>query len=332
MKISYIGNTLSLVSNPMKGVPHTILRNYFKSKNIEITETFDGVYKDSDIIVFIISDGFDKSLYNLIKNTEDLDDKVLIGYSLELFETYNKKSIYEYFNYYSQYAFRKFFEYKINESIDLIISPGLGKLDKSIPQVYYPYFMAPSVFHEDKLTFILDTIRSKPKLKIESGKEDICMVYKTGHSIRDTISDEFDKSMLISYAGNYKKNDDRVPFTYDFDLITEYLSKFKFNIVIENEFYPGWITEKLINPLLGNCIPIYYDPFDNFPYDVINRDAVIILTDHNMIDVINTVLTYISSEEAFVTKFNDVPIFVEDAEILINKLMDVNFKILDSVL
>lgn len=38
----------------------------------------------------------------------------------------------------------------------------------------------------------------------------------------------------------------------------EFLRPYKFNIAFENRFLPGWTTEKIFEPMMARCLPIYW--------------------------------------------------------------------------
>lgn len=65
----------------------------------------------------------------------------------------------------------------------------------------------------------------------------------------------------------------------------EFLRPYKFNIAFENRFLPGWTTEKIYEPMMARCMPIYwgnpliheeFNPksFLNY-HDFANEDALI---------------------------------------------------------
>ena len=53
----------------------------------------------------------------------------------------------------------------------------------------------------------------------------------------------------------------------------EFLKRYKFNIAFENSFSPGYVTEKIIQPMFVRCIPIYWGGTECFKY--FNRDSFI---------------------------------------------------------
>ena len=59
-------------------------------------------------------------------------------------------------------------------------------------------------------------------------------------------------------------------------------SEYKFILAIENTIKDYYFTEKIINPILANSIPIYYG--SETAFEIINKDRVIYFNDYNTID------------------------------------------------
>ncbi len=78
--------------------------------------------------------------------------------------------------------------------------------------------------------------------------------------------------------------------TYN-DIAVEIYSKYKFVLALENGIEDGYITEKILNPLLANSIPIYAGPSDVF--NIINKKRIIYVYDfkntNELIDYIKLV-------------------------------------------
>jgi len=99
--------------------------------------------------------------------------------------------------------------------------------------------------------------------------------------------------------------------TYN-DIAVEKYSKYKFVLALENTIYDGYITEKIINPILANSIPIYAGPKDVF--NLINKKRVIYVYDFNNYDDLlnyiikvdndNNLYNSIISEEIFIGNLN----------------------------
>ena len=66
------------------------------------------------------------------------------------------------------------------------------------------------------------------------------------------------------------KNEERSKFQYNYKTI---YTRYKYCLVMENTKKDGYVTEKLINALLGGCVPIYYGTRD--VYKMFREDAFV---------------------------------------------------------
>lgn len=64
--------------------------------------------------------------------------------------------------------------------------------------------------------------------------------------------------------------------TYN-DIAVDLYSNYKFVLALENKLVPGYVTEKLLNPLIAGSIPIYWGPNDIF--DVFNKKRLIYINE-----------------------------------------------------
>lgn len=69
-------------------------------------------------------------------------------------------------------------------------------------------------------------------------------------------------------------NDEQI--TYN-DIAVQLYAQFKFVLALENQIIPGYFTEKMINPLIANSLPIYHGDASVFRY--INKERVIYIDD-----------------------------------------------------
>lgn len=85
------------------------------------------------------------------------------------------------------------------------------------------------------------------------------------------------------------------------------IRQFKFVIAIENARHRGYITEKLINPLIAGSIPIYWGAPN--VTEIFNKDRLILVDDFpSLDDCINYVLS-IENDVGALTKIVSAPIF-----------------------
>jgi hypothetical protein len=102
--------------------------------------------------------------------------------------------------------------------------------------VFYPY-AGSWIFEKDYSIYP----KSKNVSIVASHKRDL-----EGHLLRHDVISKF--SGIDVYGNGYNSLDYLLPAYKDY----------RFTIVIENAKYDYWITEKLINPLLCGCVPIYW--------------------------------------------------------------------------
>lgn len=124
--------------------------------------------------------------------------------------------------------------------------------------------------------------------KLEEKKEittvpihDVCVIISNPRgNERKQFLNELDKHFKVCYAGNYKNNIGGifVPH-YNTQEYFNFVNQFKFIISMENSREDTYITEKLINGLLSNIIPVYWG-CENV-YNYVNKDRFLNLNNIN---------------------------------------------------
>jgi hypothetical protein len=90
----------------------------------------------------------------------------------------------------------------------------------------------------------------------------------------------------------------------------EFIKQYKFVIAFENSNYPGYVTEKIFEPLLEDCVPIYWGT------ELVNKDfntkRFINCNDFENFDaVIQHVLAVDADDEVYLKYLNE-PVFKDD--------------------
>lgn len=337
LRIGYLGSCLRLVNNPMRGQWQSIMTHWGLANATKVESIYINSYRDLnqnminslDILVYPMDKYYDREFFD--KWTEfDYSKTVLAGYSLELTDCFNRASIYEFFNQVTQPMLEHWYRSKLNEVTELLIGTGGSAPEKYNGKYFqYPYYLAPSIFAEDKLELMFNLIEKNPCIGFGGRLGDICMVYQRTNRYRDRIADFIDivTGNKITYSGKWRNNDKSIPFTYDYNIVNDYYTNYKFNVVVENDYQPGWVTEKIVNPLIAGCVPIYFDPFNQFPDWILNREACMILNYNNM-----NSLTCLEDIDATFNKYKGKPVFVENASKNLIKWMNSNIEIINSVL
>jgi len=97
--------------------------------------------------------------------------------------------------------------------------------------------------------------------------------------------------------------------TYYEDAVEQY-APYKFVIAIENSKLRGYITEKLMNPVLARAIPIYLGAPDLFEDGVFNRKAIIHIADFPSYEACVEHIKQVDQNDELYLQYLREPIFV----------------------
>lgn len=102
-----------------------------------------------------------------------------------------------------------------------------------------------------------------------------------------------------------------------------FLKPYKFNICFENSSYPGYTTEKIVNAMVANCIPIYWG--DPLIHKAFNPKSFINIHDYpSFQDAIEHIIE-IDSNETLYRSYLSEPFVTEDAAIFFKEQEVINF-------
>jgi len=141
-----------------------------------------------------------------------------------------------------------------------------------------------------------------------TDKKMCAFMYKVDYAHRIEIFNKFSNRMKVDSFGQ-SCNNINVKFTRNIynenetynDIAVKIYSEYKFVLAIENTIKQGYNTEKLINPILANSIPIYYGSSDIF--NIINKKRVIFFDDFENINKLIDCVIEISQNEQ---KYNEI--------------------------
>ena len=97
--------------------------------------------------------------------------------------------------------------------------------------------------------------------------------------------------------------------TYN-DIAVNKYSQYKFVLALENSIKDGYVTEKLINPILANSIPIYAGPKDIF--DFINKKRVIYVYDFADYNDLLKYIELVDNDDILYNEIINEPIFINN--------------------
>jgi len=176
----------------------------------------------------------------------------------------------------------------LDDKVDLSICSNF--LQNSKYNIYYPQ-MYSSLFEHRKSINSKDYISNKTKF--------CAYMYSIGYEHREKIFKLVSEYKRVDSLGQNLKNTEITTTrdvnneneTYN-DISIELYKEYKFVIAVENKDIDGYNTEKLINPLIANCIPIYWGNDKIFKY--INKRRLIYIpdyTDQQLIEIIKKIDT-----------------------------------------
>ena len=105
----------------------------------------------------------------------------------------------------------------------------------------------------------LETIKEKHK-KYDMDtfmKRDFCcrVVSNPNSAYREKLFEELSQRRYVASGGRCKNN---LPNAECVKNKIDFLSKYKFNLAIENENSSGYVTEKIVQAWAAGCIPVYW--------------------------------------------------------------------------
>ena len=251
---------------------------------------------------------------------------------------WNGHCLYKYLN--------QYFELELSDTPDLIIYSCYGTefLKYSCPRIFYtaenirPNFR----FCDFAVSFDYNNNKNHFRLPLYS-------VYFTNQNLtkrRDAKALLHKKTGFCSFVvSNAKESEERINFFHELSKYKEiasggtyannvggpvenkrdFISKYLFNIAFENSSYPGYTTEKIAEPWVEGCIPIYWgDP--EITKDI-NPDCFINMHDFDCFDAAIAYIKEVDASPELQTKYlsapffrnNEVPEYLKD-EVIAKKL------------
>ena len=159
--------------------------------------------------------------------------------------------------------------------------------------------------------------RNNYKEILNNSKEKFCAyMYSYNLEYRVELYNFISKYKSVDALGKSCSNivnDDRFinnnEITYN-DIAVERYSKYKFVLALENGISDGYITEKLINPIIANSIPIYAGPMDVF--DIINPKRVIYVYNYSNYEELLNYIKEVDNNDDLYNSIISENIFIGD--------------------
>ena len=164
---------------------------------------------------------------------------------------------------------------------------------------YYRYPLC--LYHIERALKTTQGLTLSEAKEVLSAKKYFCN-FLYGHCSakgeREQLLDTIQSYRRVESAGSFMNNmPDGTIIPYSEKKI-DFLKLCKFTIACESVSYPGFITEKIINPFYGNSIPIYYgNPLSALEF---NSEAIINCHDYSSFeDVLQRVIEVDQNDELY---------------------------------
>ena len=126
--------------------------------------------------------------------------------------------------------------------------------------------------HERDMSYLhsIDDLFS-PVVDIDSllkKKNKFCsfIVKNPNSSLRIEFCKHMQSRFPVDCPGDVLNNCDKIGGRGDQIQKIQFLNDYRFNIAFENSFSPGYVTEKIIQPMFVRCIPVYWGGTEAFRY------------------------------------------------------------------
>lgn len=137
--------------------------------------------------------------------------------------------------------------------------------------MFLNWFRVPENINRD-ISYLHDIEDLASELKnvdsVINEKTNFCsfIVRNPNFSLRNQFCIEMQKRKSVDCPGEVLNNHPPIGGRGDQVQKIDFLKSYKFNIAFENSFSPGYVTEKIIQPMFVRCVPIYWGGTEAFNY------------------------------------------------------------------
>ncbi len=153
------------------------------------------------------------------------------------------------------------------------LAMGFGE-QKSEKYLRFPYWILTTFSPEDDENRIRNRIRRINETRYAKSNECVLINKHDPAGTRELVYNGVKDILDVKLAGKWKNNTRELWDEYDNDK-ERYMRTFKFNICAENDNTKYYVTEKIFDAFIADCIPLYYGALNDPEPGLINREAVI---------------------------------------------------------
>lgn len=177
------------------------------------------------------------------------------------------------------------------------------------------YFRLPfGLYFDNAKPWIPEKITREQAEEILKQKKYFCnFIYghQSSHGMREKLFKELEKYKSVVSPGSYLNNVNGSKKRCSWQEKNSYVKFSKFTIAGDSIHYPGFVTEKIVDPFRYHSIPIYYG--STKIYEDFNKDAFVCCEDEEDIErVIEQVMYLDTHDDAYIDMLMQQPLITED--------------------
>jgi len=153
------------------------------------------------------------------------------------------------------------------------LSLGFGQVQHA-RYLRFPYWILTTFSPEDDAAAIRERIRQINESHFEKSRECVLINKHDPAGTRELVYNGVKDILDVKLAGQWRNNTRELWDDFGNDK-EAYLRTFKFNICAENNNTKDYVTEKIFDAFISDCVPLYYGALNDPEPGLINRDAVI---------------------------------------------------------
>ena len=153
------------------------------------------------------------------------------------------------------------------------LSLGFGQVQHA-RYLRFPYWILTTFTPEDDAAAIRERIKQINESHFEKSRECVLINKHDPAGTRELVYNGVKDILDVKLAGQWRNNTRELWDDFGNDK-EAYLRTFKFNICAENNNTKDYVTEKIFDAFIADCIPLYYGALNDPEPGLINREAVI---------------------------------------------------------
>ena len=153
------------------------------------------------------------------------------------------------------------------------LSLGFGQVQHA-RYLRFPYWILTTFLPEDDAAAIRERIKQINESHFEKSRECVLINKHDPAGTRELVYNGVKDILDVKLAGQWRNNTRELWDDFGNDK-EAYLRTFKFNICAENNNTKDYVTEKIFDAFIADCIPLYYGALNDPEPGLINREAVI---------------------------------------------------------